>query len=60
MPEKEVVFTWDRGHLFDQNVALLLYQCALARQRGVIVTKVTNKNTEKWLVAILTLDGLPS
>ena len=47
-PEKEVVFSWDRGHLFDQDIALLLYQSALARQRGVIVTKVTNKNTEKW------------
>ncbi|KAF9650577.1 prokaryotic type I DNA topoisomerase [Thelephora ganbajun] len=47
-PEKEVVFSWNRGHLFDQNIALLLYQSALARQRGVIVTKVTNKNTEKW------------
>jgi len=47
-PEKEVVFSWNRGHLFDQDIALLLYQSALARQRGVIVTKVTNKNTEKW------------
>jgi len=56
-PEKDVVFTWNRGHLFDQDIALLLYQCALARQRGVIVTKVTNKNTEKWSVAILTLRG---
>jgi DNA topoisomerase-3 len=47
-PEKEVVFSWDRGHLFDQDIALLLYQSALSRQRGVVVTKVTNKNTEKW------------
>ena len=47
-PEKEVVFSWNRGHLFDQDIALLLYQSAVARQRGVIVTKVTNKNTEKW------------
>jgi len=54
-PAKEVVFSWDRGHLFDQDVALLLYQCALARQRGVVVTKVTTKHTEKWWVVILTL-----
>lgn len=54
-PAKEVVFSWDRGHLFDQDVAVLLYQCALARQRGAIVTKVTTKNTEKWWVVVLAL-----
>jgi DNA topoisomerase-3 len=47
-PEKVVDFSWNRGHLFDQGIALLLYQSALSRQRGVVVTKVTNKNTEKW------------
>ena len=57
-PEKVVAFSWNRGHLFDQGVALLLYQCALARQRGVTVTKVTHKNTEKWSVVTLTSGGL--
>lgn len=47
-PDKEIVFSWNRGHLFDHGVALLLYESALARQHGVVVTKVTNKNTEKW------------
>lgn len=44
---EEVQFTWRRGHLFEFEVALVIYEVVLASPRAR-VTKVTKKNTKKW------------
>ena len=46
----ETVFTWRRGHLFDFDVAFAIYEAALADlEAPARVSKVTKKNTKKWL-----------
>lgn len=44
---EETVFTWRRGHLFDVNNAMALYDAALAHAMAR-VSKVTVKDTKKW------------
>ena len=45
--ERETTFTWRRGHLFDMDVAIMLYSNVLASPEAR-VTKVTQKSTKKW------------
>ena len=45
----EVNFIWRRGHLFEFNTAVALYQEVLSNPTAR-VTKVTNKSTKKWYV----------
>lgn len=45
--EVETPFTWRRGHLFDFDVALAIYEHVLDNPVAR-VTKVVNKNTKKW------------
>lgn len=45
--ESETPFTWRRGHLFDFDVALGIYEHVLDNPTAR-VTKVVNKNTKKW------------
>jgi len=45
--ERQTVFTWKRGHLFDFDIAAMLYETVLERPTAR-VTKVTKKNTKKW------------
>jgi DNA topoisomerase III len=47
--ETETPFTWRRGHLFDLEPALALYEHVLDNPMAR-VTKVTNKNTKKLYV----------
>ena len=44
---EEKPFTWRRGHLFDFDVALAIYEHVLDDPVARI-TKVTKKNTKKW------------
>lgn len=44
---EETVFNWRRGHLFDFEVAVALYERVLEDPRAR-VTKVIEKNTKKW------------
>lgn len=48
--ESETPFTWRRGHLFELEPALGLYEHVLENPMAV-VTKVTNKNTKKLYVS---------
>ncbi|EIN11293.1 prokaryotic type I DNA topoisomerase [Punctularia strigosozonata HHB-11173 SS5] len=43
----EIQFTWKRGHIFDYDFALTLYEGVLT-DRLATVTKVTKKATKKW------------
>ncbi|KAI0339862.1 prokaryotic type I DNA topoisomerase [Trametopsis cervina] len=43
----ETPFTWRRGHIFDPEVAIALYQHVLDRPVAR-VSKVTQKDTKKW------------
>ncbi|PVG02713.1 prokaryotic type I DNA topoisomerase [Serendipita vermifera] len=45
--ERQTVFNWKRGHIFDFDVALMLYEMTLEEPRAK-VTKVVKKNTKKW------------
>ena len=45
--EQETPFTWKRGHLFEFEVAVALYEHVLAAPEAR-VTKVVTKNTKKW------------
>lgn len=45
--EKQTVFNWKRGHLFDFDVAVMLYEMVLEKPTAK-VTKVVKKNTKKW------------
>jgi DNA topoisomerase-3 len=45
--ERQTVFNWKRGHIFDFDVALMLYEMVLERPMAR-VTKVVKKNTKKW------------
>ncbi|CCA71076.1 related to DNA topoisomerase III alpha [Serendipita indica DSM 11827] len=45
--EDQTVFKWKRGHLFDFDVALMLYEMVLERPMAT-VKKVVKKNTKKW------------
>ncbi|KIL66374.1 hypothetical protein M378DRAFT_185976 [Amanita muscaria Koide BX008] len=45
--EKETPFTWKRGHLFDEQVAIAFYEHVMEHATAR-VTKVTNKGTKKW------------
>jgi len=44
---EETTFTWRRGHLFDEDAAVVLYEHVLS-EPVAHVTKVTNKGTKKW------------
>ncbi|KAJ7594504.1 DNA topoisomerase [Mycena floridula] len=44
---QETRFNWKRGHLFDSDVALVLYEQVLANPTAT-VAKVTNKEAKKW------------
>lgn len=46
---EETSFNWRRGHLFDMDVAVALYQGVLENPRAR-VTKVIQKITKKWCV----------
>ncbi|KAH7920702.1 prokaryotic type I DNA topoisomerase [Leucogyrophana mollusca] len=45
--DKEVQFNWRRGHIFDFDVIMLIYEDVLECPRARVV-KVTQKNTKKW------------
>jgi DNA topoisomerase III len=45
----ETVFTWRRGHLFEYQVAAIIYEHVL-EDATTRVTKVVNKSTKKWCV----------
>lgn len=45
--EAETVFSWKRGHVFDETVAAVLYQYVMESPIAR-VTKVTQKGTKKW------------
>ncbi|KAG8760506.1 DNA topoisomerase [Serendipita sp. 396] len=45
--ERQTNFTWRRGHLFDLEIAVMLYEMVL-EQPIATVTKVVKKNTKKW------------
>ncbi|TFK44130.1 prokaryotic type I DNA topoisomerase [Crucibulum laeve] len=44
---EDTAFNWRRGHCFDVEVAVALYEMVLENPRAR-VTKVTNKSTRKW------------
>lgn len=44
---KETVFKWKRGHLFDFDVSLMLYEMVLESPMARVI-KVIKKNTKKW------------
>ncbi|RDB16720.1 DNA topoisomerase 3 [Hypsizygus marmoreus] len=44
---EDTVFQWKRGHLFDQDVAVSIYDYVLSDPLAR-VTKVTKKSTKKW------------
>lgn len=43
----ETPFTWRRGHLFDAEVAIMLYQHVLDNPRAHVM-RVIHKDTKKW------------
>ena len=45
-----ISFTWRRGHIFDFDVALALYENAFSQAARARVTKITKKETKKWFV----------
>ncbi|KAK2464337.1 hypothetical protein APHAL10511_003794 [Amanita phalloides] len=45
--DQETPFTWQRGHLFDEAVAISFYE-HLMRHEMARVKKVSNKSTKKW------------
>lgn len=45
----ETVFIWRRGHLFEYQVAAVIYEHVL-EDATTRVTKVVNKSTKKWCV----------
>jgi DNA topoisomerase-3 len=45
--DEETPFTWKRGHLFDEIIAISFYEHVL-RYEMARVKKVTNKSTKKW------------
>ncbi|KAI0730280.1 DNA topoisomerase, partial [Fomitopsis betulina] len=45
--EEETVFTWRRGHLFDFDVAMAIYEHVL-ESPVARVTEVKSKDTKKW------------
>lgn len=47
--DKEVDFTWRRGHLFEVDVVNEIYEDIMENPRAR-VTKITQKNTKKWCV----------
>jgi DNA topoisomerase IA len=52
MPSKantETHFNWKRGHIFDFDVVVALYQHVLSNPMARVV-KVTNKSVKKWYV----------
>lgn len=46
--EEETVFIWRRGHLFDFDVALTLYELVVEEDRMARVTSIIRKQTKKW------------
>ena len=44
---EETPFTWQRGRIFDRDVAVALYQLVM-RDTLTTVTKVVKKTTKKW------------
>lgn len=44
---EETRFNWRRGHLFDQDIAIVLYEHVLA-DPAAKVEKVVKKETKKW------------
>ena len=51
---EETQFTWRRGHLFDFDVTLALYQHVLGDPLARVV-KVVQKPTKKWYLARVTM-----
>ena len=49
--EEETPFTWRRGHLFEFEAALALYEHVLDNPMARVI-KVTNKNTKKWCASL--------
>lgn len=47
MGPRETVFSWKRGHLFDEAVVAVLYEHVLEFPNAR-VAKVVNKETKKW------------
>src|ERR1700730_7859902 len=45
----ETTFNWKRGHLFEFDVALSLYECVLSHPLARVI-KVTNKGVKKWYI----------
>ncbi|KAF8329298.1 DNA topoisomerase [Amanita rubescens] len=45
--EEETPFTWKRGHLFDETVAISFYEYVLQHEMAR-VKKVNNRSTKKW------------
>ncbi|PFH53711.1 hypothetical protein AMATHDRAFT_136850 [Amanita thiersii Skay4041] len=45
--EEETPFTWKRGHLFDEYVAIGIYEHVLENPKARVI-KVVRKNTKKW------------
>ena len=44
---EETIFTWRRGHLFDADAAVAIYEYVLSNPLARVI-KVTNKGTKKW------------
>lgn len=51
-PESQTVFNWKRGHLFDFEISIMIYEMVLESPMAN-VTKVIKKNTKKWLGIII-------
>ena len=49
--EEETVFTWRRGHLFDFDVAMAIYEHVL-ESPVARVTEVKTKDTKKWFLPL--------
>ena len=49
--EEETVFTWRRGHLFDFDVAMAIYEHVL-ESPVARVTEVKSKDTKKWFLSL--------
>jgi DNA topoisomerase-3 len=45
--QEETTFNWKRGHIFDMDVAIPLYEGVLENPMAR-VTAVTTKETKKW------------
>jgi len=43
-----IAFTWRRGHIFDFDVAFVLYENAFSQDARARVTKIIKKETKKW------------